>query len=86
MEKPPFQFGLRSIFLATTGVAVLMAAGELGRILAWMMVLWSMAAVILFAVLAAFAVVKRVSIDTVRLARWTLNRFSLRLGCWPPNA
>jgi hypothetical protein len=27
MEKPPFQFGLKTIFTVVTGVAVMMAAG-----------------------------------------------------------
>ena len=67
MEKPPFQFSLKAVFLATTGVAIVMAAGEAGRTLAWMVVLWSMAAVILFAVLAVFAFVKQASTYVVKL-------------------
>ena len=86
MEKPPIQFGLKTIFVATTGVAILMATGEVGRTFAWMLVLWSIAAVILFAALAAYAVVKQVTIEVIRLARWTLNRFSLRLRSRAPVA
>ena len=86
MEKPPFQFGLKAIFLATTGVAMFLATGEAGRIIALMVVLWSMAAVILFAVLAVFAIVKQATIYVVRLVGWTVNSFQLHSGSRSPGA
>ena len=77
MQKPPFQFGLKAIFVATTGVAILMACGDAGRTLVLMVVLWSMAAVILLAVLAVFAIVKKAIIGVARLIGWTANQFRL---------
>ena len=87
MEKPPFQFGLKSIFLATTGVAIFMAAGEMGWILVSAVVLWCIAAIFLFAVAVAIILfVEQVIIDVVRLLRWTLNQYRLRSGSRPPEA
>ena len=52
MEQPRFQIGPKAVFLATSGVAILMAVGEAGRMLAWFAVMSSLAAVILFVVFA----------------------------------
>ena len=79
MEKPPFQFGLKTIFAVTAAAAVFFAIGEMGWFILGVTVIGIILGLFLLGVsAAALVLVEQVIRDVIRLARWTWNR--CRLG------
>ena len=76
MEKPPFQFGLKGMFVAITATSMLLA-GLLSpdpgvQLLAIMAILWLFWAAVLVASAFAFSVAIR---QAIRLLDWSRNMF-----------
>jgi hypothetical protein len=88
MEKPRFQFGLKSVFVVMTGIAALAAVG---RVAGWLPVLavlfWPIVVVVLIVLSVAIGqFIEQLVLVTSRLVRWARKLLAFRSINQPPHA
>jgi len=76
MEKPPFQFGLKSLFAVTTAASLLLAVGMRVPTL---LTGFALTAGIVFCWLMAVAAIEKAALRAIRLAGWFRNKLHTTL-------
>lgn len=83
MKKPPFQFGLKSLFAMTTAASLLLAVGLRAPV---PLAGFALTAGIVFCWLVAIAAIEKATFQAIRLAGWFRNKLHTNLRNRPPGS